>query len=129
MNEDNNKTSAIKNKELFYTYNANEGFVSKVEEHGAYNANGILMEQMWSAYEERVAEARAAFKEGTKSPVLYHMERTHMDIITLSVYMGFRPGRIKRHFIPSVYKRLSKKILNKYAVVFELQPEELEQID
>lgn len=47
----------------------------------------------------------------------------------LASYVGMWAWRVKRHFKPKVFKRLSDKILNKYANVFEISIEQLKNIE
>jgi hypothetical protein len=53
------------------------------------------------------------------------MEVSKMDLGILASYVGFWKWRVKRHFKPSVFSKLSNKILQKYADAFDISVDEL----
>jgi len=53
------------------------------------------------------------------------MELRLMDIGILSAYTGFWKWTIKRHLKPSVFVKLDNKVLLKYALIFEIDVEDL----
>jgi hypothetical protein len=79
----------------------------------------------WEEVERRVAEALDLVKKREASPILYFMELKLMDVAVLSHYTGFWKWRVKSHFKPSKFKKLSDKVLQKYADVFEIEVEQL----
>ncbi|RZJ66822.1 MAG: hypothetical protein EOO50_08005 [Flavobacterium sp.] len=74
---------------------------------------------------ERVAAAKAEVKAGTASPIVYFMESCKMDLNILASYVGLWKWRVKRHFKPAVFNRLSDKLLSKYAEAFEISIDDL----
>lgn len=117
------------NKEMFYSYDDAGNFSSKVMAHGDFGGNSIFLKQMWDTFYERRLKAREQVIAGKKSPVCYHMERTRMDVLTLSVYMGFTPLKVKMHFKPWIYKRLRPATKEKYALIFDISVDELDNIN
>ena len=48
-----------------------------------------------------------------------------MDLDILSARTGYRRSTIKRQLKPAVFSKLDNKILSKYALVFEIDVEDL----
>ena len=118
-----------RNKEVFYSYDGNGEYNKSLISHGDVGSNNVFMQQMWDNFHERLIKAREEIIAGKLSPLAYHMERTRMDVLTLAVYMGFRPGKVKRHFKPGIYKKLSLAVKAKYAEIFDIDIAELENIN
>ena len=78
---------------------------------------------------ERLAnEAYADCEAGEASPLVYHMYSKRLDLLSLSQATGLFQWRIKRHFRPAVFKKLSEKILERYADVMGLSIQEIKQL-
>ena len=118
-----------RNKEVFYSYDENEMYSTRLISHGDVGSNNVFMQQMWDNFHERLIKAREEIIAGKLSPLAYHMERTRMDVLTLAVYMGYRPGKVKRHFKPHIYKRLAAKVKAKYAEIFDIEITDLDNIN
>jgi hypothetical protein len=76
-----------------------------------------------AAVEEFEQLARAALvevKAGTRSPLYYHMYASRMDLPLLAQVSGIWRWRIKRHFQPKHFARLSPALLDRYAEVFDI---------
>jgi hypothetical protein len=107
-----------------------------VDENGEYttaNSTGwdpktIALDNAIKVIEERVADAKKRVSENKISPIEYYMELHKMDVGILASYVGFWQWRVKRHFKPSVFKKLSANTLQKYADVFEISIDELQHI-
>ncbi|MCL2457973.1 MAG: hypothetical protein FWF31_03830 [Desulfobulbus sp.] len=74
-------------------------------------------------------EALAAHRAGQLSPLAYQMYDKKMDVATLARESGFWQWRVRRHFRPEVFNKLSPKILAVYAEVLGIPLAELQQID
>lgn len=114
------------NKELFYNYDGVGHFSTKKMPHGD---SGIFLNQMWATFNDRKLKAREEVIAGKRSPICYHMERVRIDMLTLALLIGFSPFKVKRHFKPRVYKHLSQDVKAKYAEIFEIKVEQLENIN
>jgi hypothetical protein len=77
---------------------------------------------------ERIAKAKARVLNGETSPLEYFMEMHKMDLNILSSYAGIWKWRVRRHFRPSIFKKLPQKILKKYADVFDISIDQLKAI-
>jgi hypothetical protein len=54
-------------------------------------------------------------RDGNASALEYHMYRSRMDFDTLVTVSGMWRWRVRRHFMPHVYAKLSDKVLTRYA--------------
>lgn len=103
------------------------------DEEGKYNTalsegwetKKAALDIAWEAIEERIANARNEVKEGMKSPIFYFMEVKIMDLTVLKGYTGYFGFQIKRHFKPSVFKKMKDSALMKYAKAFDISLDEL----
>jgi len=116
-----------KYRELFYSFDQEGNYNKKVRFHD--DADKAFIEQFWDFQIDRIEEARQKVLSGEKSPLYYFMEKTLRDPMTLSSQVGISVWRVKRHFRPNVFKRLSEKTLGKYAETFEVTIEELKKLD
>jgi hypothetical protein len=114
------------NKELFYSYDGEGRFSTRLMAHGE---SGIFLQQMWDTFDDRRQKAREDVIAGKRSPICYHMERIRLDVLTLALIAGFTPFTVKRHFKPRVFKRLSPVVKAKYAEIFDISVEQLEHIN
>jgi hypothetical protein len=111
--------------------------VYAVDEDGKYTTSlstgwdpkKIALDNAIKEIEERVANARNRVLNHETSPIEYYMEVHKMDLPVLASYIGLWQWRVKRHFKPSVFKKLSQKTLQKYADVFDISIEQLKSID
>ena len=107
-----------------------------VDEEGNYvtaNSTGwdpktIALDNAINEINERVKKAKQRVITNQTSPIEYYMELHKMDLSILSSYVGIWKWRVKRHFKPSVFKKLNTKTLKKYTRVFNISIEELHQI-
>lgn len=82
----------------------------------------------WEDIQNRIEEAKTKVERGEASPILFFMELRLMDLGIVSAYTGFWQWQIKRHFNPQVFHKLSTKKLKKYAEVFDISVEELQNM-
>jgi len=113
-------------REVCYAVNEN-GEYKKALSSG-WNVKTIALENALEEIQRRTEEAKKRVLENKTSPIEYYMELNKMDVPILSGYVGIWQWRIKRHFKPAVFKRLSRKILQKYADAFEISIDELQHI-
>lgn len=88
----------------------------------------IALDNAIQDIKERVENAKQKVLANQTSPIEYYMELNKMDPSILSSYVGIWKWKVKRHFKPSVFKKLKNKTLEKYAMVFEISVEELKNI-
>jgi hypothetical protein len=70
---------------------------------------------------EKTKEALQEVIQNKKSPIYFFMHREMMDISLLAEYMGFWKWKVKRHLKPSIFSKLDKEQLAKYAEIFRLE--------
>ena len=114
-------------RELNYAVDENGKYTTALS--SGWDAKTIALNNALARIEERIADAKRRVLEDKTSPIEYFMEQSRMDIPLLSSYMGIWQWRIKRHFKPSVFRRLSEKTLKKYADVFEIDMKQLKTFD
>jgi len=92
-----------------------------------WDVENLATKQAWEEAEARIADMEAALIAGRISPVAYFMHKSLMELPVLARYMNKWKWQVKRHFKPDVFKRLSKKTLQRYAMVFGISVSELKQ--
>ena len=104
-----------------------------VDENGEYTTahstgwdpKKIALDNAIQEINARIEDAKNRVMAKKTSPIEYFMELHKMDVGILSSYVGFWQCQVKRHFKPSIFKKLSIKSLQKYAEVFGVSVEEL----
>lgn len=114
-------------KELNYAVDKDGNYTTALS--SGWEAKTIALNNALARIEERITDAKTRVLENKTSPIEYFMEYCRMDVPVLSSYMGMWQWRVKRHFKPSVFKKLSDRTLTKYAEVFEIDIEQLKQFD
>lgn len=107
-----------------------------IDENGEYttaNSTGwepktVALNNAIDEINERIEDAKKRVLEGKTSPIEYYMELHKMDVGILASYVGLWQWRVKRHFKPSVFKKLKNYTLQKYAEVFEISVDELKTV-
>lgn len=125
--QDYSKLSSKNMKELCYAVDENGKYTTELST--GWEPKTIALSNAIEDIEERIAEAKNRVKNGKTSPIEYYMELHRMDLSVLASYAGFWRWRVKYHFKPSVFKKLSVKTLQKYADVFDISVEELKKIE
>lgn len=110
-------------KELCYATDENGNYITALST--GWEPKTIALDNSIQDINERIEQAKKEVESGISSPIVYFMELHKMDWGILSSYVGMWQWRVKRHAKPSFFKRLSDKVLMKYAEVFEISVEEL----
>jgi len=116
-----------KYNELFYSYDQEGQYDKRVGVHD--NSDTLFINQFWEVSRERIEKIRQKAIAGEISPVAYYMEKNLLDPLSLSMQTGISLWRVKRHFKPLVFRRLSDTILQKYAQVFMISVEQLKRVE
>jgi hypothetical protein len=90
-----------------------------------WEVENFATKQAWDDIAEHLAETEKAVREGRVSPIAWFMKKNLMDLPLLAQYMGKWQWQVKRHMNPAVFKGLSDKLLEKYALLFNISKEEL----
>ena len=106
---------------------------SKDGEYGVVASSGWDVEE--EATQQAVAElerlsdeAYEACLDGEASPLEFHMYTKRLDLLSLSQATGIFQWRIKRHFKPAIFAKLSDKMLTRYCDVMGISIQELKQL-
>jgi len=116
-----------KTREISYYYDPPQGQYDKKVEFREETVR-VIVEQHWDVINERIEEARQKVLTGKASPIVYYMEKTLADPITVSMMSGISLWRVKWHLKPGAFKRLNEKVLKKYADGFNISVEQLKNI-
>lgn len=110
--------------EMVYAVDDDGKFVS-VQSTG-WEAKTVVQHQNLEVLDERIQQALTDVKAGIVSPIVYFMELNRMDWQTLAAYVGKWTFFVKRHGKPNVFKKLNTKTLQKYADVFGITLNDLQ---
>lgn len=110
-------------KELVYATDENGNYTTALST--GWEPKAIALSNAIDDIKERAEEARQQVIAGEVSPICYYMERNKMDLTILASYVGLWKWRVKRHFKPNVFAKLSATILQKYADAFDISIAEL----
>ena len=105
------------------TYGGLRKLLYAVDAHGNYTgvqssgweAESFSTELAVSEIDRRRDDAWRRARDGRASALEFHMYRRRMDVDTLAVVSGIWRWRVRRHFKPRVYAKLSDKLLARYA--------------
>ena len=112
--QDNSKIFRGQRKVVYATQNGNYQTATS----NGWETEEFATEQAVEELNQLTAEALDAVKRSEKSPLFYYMYRYRLDLPSLAQATGFWQWQIKRHFKPSVFAKLSDKVLSRYAEVF-----------
>ncbi len=124
--QDESKLETANIKDMVYAVDENGEYVTELST--GWNPKTIALDNAIKQIEERVAVAKEKVLKEESSPLEYYMELNKMDLPILASYVGIWKWRVKRHFKPSVFKKLPQKTLEKYAEVFDISVEDLQNI-
>lgn len=79
--------------------------------------------------ERRAEEAKRRVLAGSTSALEYHMYRARMDLALLAQAVGLWRWRVRRHFRPEVFARLSPELRRRYAEALGIDAAALERVD
>lgn len=111
-------------REVCYVKNSDGNYETQLST--GWEAKKVALENAWEEIERRKKDALEKVTKGIISPLYYFMEEKLMDLTVLSGYTGFAKWRIKRHFKPSVFKKLSTEKLQRYADAFEVKVSDIQ---
>lgn len=125
--QDKSNLESANIREMVYAVDENGNYTTTLS--SGWDPKTIALDNAIKVIEERIAIAKEKVLKNETSPIEYYMELHKMDIPVLASYVGLWQWRVKRHFKPSVFKKLNEKTLQKYADVFEISIQELKHID
>ena len=93
-----------------------------------WEVKNIVNDQAWVLIIEETRKAHEQVQQGKRSPLAYHQAKNQMDNSLLAHYMDMARWRVRRHLKPAVFRKLSQKVLQKYADVFDISLDELKTV-
>jgi hypothetical protein len=121
--QDKGNLSKSNMKELVYATDEKGNYTTALST--GWEPKTIALSNSIDEINERIATAKEQVKNGEVSPIVYFMEFSKMDIGVLSSYVGIWQWRVKRHFKPTIFAKLSDTTLQKYAETFNISVAEL----
>ena len=121
--QDKGNLSKSNMKELVYATDEKGNYTTALST--GWEPKTIALSNSIDEINERIATAKEQVKNGEVSPIVYFMEFSKMDIGVLSSYVGIWQWRVKRHFKPTIFAKLSNTTLQKYAETFNISVAEL----
>ena len=125
--QDESNLESANFKELCYAVDENGEYIT-VNSSG-WNPKTIALNKAIEEINQRIEETKQRVINNKTSPIEYYMELHKMDLPILASYVSFWKWKVKRHFKPSMFNKLSNKTLQKYAAVFDISIEQLKNIE
>ena len=116
-----------KYREMLYSYEDDKQYKKIVGFHG--EPDRVILQQAWDMFNERIEEARQKVISGKASPIVFYMEKILTDPMNLSMMAGVPIWKVKLHFKPWFFKRMSEKYMKKYADAFNISVEQLNNVE
>jgi hypothetical protein len=110
-------------REIQYAVDEN-GNYTRVLSYGWEPKNNALKMAV-NLVDELIEDARQDVLNGDKSPIWFYMVLKQMDISILKQTTGFSKFKIKRHFNPANFSKLSTGVLEKYSAAFTVSMNDL----
>lgn len=123
--QDDSATYAKMEKVLYAS--DEEGKLKSVASTG-WDIEEIVTQQAVDDIEDSIRSAYEEVKSGKKSPLYYHMFAARMDLLVLAQSTGFFRWTIKKHFKPTIFKKLSDEKLLEYCDVLGLSLDEIKKL-
>lgn len=113
-------------RKAVYARNADDRIVTVAS--AGWEVEEIVTRQAADIFAAQAAAARARVLAGTRSPLEYWMYAQRMDLATLAQSTGIWRWRIRRHFRPAVFARLTPALLDRYADALGLARDALSRL-
>jgi hypothetical protein len=101
----------------------------QIVQSAGWEVEEIVTRQAVDDLNRLAEEARQRVIAGQTSALEYHMHKARMDLPMLAQTTGLWQWRIRRHFRPAVFARLSPALLERYASVMGVSSEQLKKVD
>jgi hypothetical protein len=124
--QDKSSLASFNFKELCYAVDENGEYTTA--HSTGWAPKTIALSKAIEDINERTENAKQRVLSNTTSPIEYYMELHKMDLTILANYVGMWKWRVKRHFNPKIFNKLSQNILQKYANVFDISIDQLKSI-
>ncbi|MDR2018088.1 MAG: hypothetical protein LBQ00_04335 [Syntrophobacterales bacterium] len=109
------------------SYAVNENGDYELTSTAGWEPANVANRQVWNLVQHEIEDVLNRVKNNELSPIAYHTVRCLMDVKILSRYIGFSRFTVRRHFKPHIFKRLDPAILERYARIFGITVEQLQE--
>ncbi len=113
-------------RKAVYARGANNRIVTVAS--AGWEVEEIVTQQAVDIFSDYAKAARARVKAGDSSPLEYWMYARRMDLATFAQSSGIWRWRIRRHFRPAIFARLSPALLDRYAEALGISRQSLCQL-
>jgi len=113
--------------DLYYAVDKEGNYITK--RSSGWKPKKIVLDRSLDMIDERVKDIKQKVMNNEVSPIMYYMELNRMDMSVLAAYFGKWKWRVKKHFKPANFNKLSSKSLKKYADIFNISIDELKDIN
>jgi len=113
-------------RKAVYARDANNRIVTVAS--AGWEVEEIVTQQAADIFSDYAAAARARVVQGESSPLEYWMYARRMDLATFAQSSGIWRWRIRRHFRPAIFARLSPELLDRYADALGISRQSLCQL-
>jgi len=125
----------MKEKEIRVDYKAHEVILYAEKEDHSYapvqtgaSLTAQYLDDFFLKKQNLERELKEEMKKGAISPVYYYMLMQDIGIGDLAKRIGISKRKLRKHFRPEVFAKLDEGMLEKYAVVFGIQVEDVKGI-
>jgi hypothetical protein len=125
--QDDNKTYSGYSTKVVYAVNDTGGY-AKVKTTG-WEVEEVVLRDVVDDFMHQAETARKRVLAGQTSPIEYYMHKRFLDLPGLAAGMGLAKWRVRRHLKPSVFKKLSASMLQRYADLFDIELEMLTRFE
>ena len=118
-----NISTYANNKKAIYAVNENGDYT--IVASSGWDIEEDATKQALHEYERLAGLARNKVEAGKASPLYFYMYNCRMDLQILAQTTGLFRWRIRRHFKPKIFARLSAGMLKRYADALGIEVETL----
>jgi len=119
------QTDIIYEGETKAVYAVNADGKLEMAQTSGWEAESTALLQALEEIDRLTQEALTRAIAGQTSPLEYHMYRRRLDLAMLAQATGSFQWRVKRHFNPQKFNKLSHKQLELYSIILDISIEEL----
>lgn len=90
-----------------------------------WQVEAVVTGQAVAEYERLAQDALQRVRDGSASPLEFHMYDRRMELPTLAQATGLWRWRVQRHLRPETFRKLSAPLLQRYATALGLDADAL----
>jgi hypothetical protein len=113
-------------QEICYAVNENGRYV--LASSAGWEPKNTANDQAWELIRTEVAETLEKIRAGRRSPLAFHLVNNQMSPGLLAKYAGCNRLRVWLHLRPWGFSRLTPRMLQRYAEIFDMDPAALKTV-